>query len=286
MRLAICEKINLSDIITVKVVFTGLYGETHGIVGNRMFDPLTGKSFNMRTTDPIWWDGGEPLWVTVQRSGLKSAVFYWPGSEAEIKGLRPNIYRNYNESVDFDTRVDTVVEWLTNSSLDISLAMMYFHEPDKTGHKYGPDSAEVIAKVEEMDDVLGYLVGSLKKTSLWETLNLVVTSDHGMADVSNTKLIGILDYVNKDAVAKVPSLGPVANIMAAEGMVEEVFRNLSMANHVSVYRREDVPEHFHYSNNARILDIVAIADEHWSIVMVRIYDFFLSLCPICFMCSM
>src|SRR5581483_8888499 len=44
---------------------TGLYPEHHGMVGNAMIDPATGRRFSMRTAeknDPMWW-GGEPLWI-------------------------------------------------------------------------------------------------------------------------------------------------------------------------------------------------------------------------------
>ena len=58
--------------------------------------------------NPKWWNAGEPIWVTGRRQGLKTATFYWPGSDVEIRGWRPNFYKKYNGSVTFEDRVEQV----------------------------------------------------------------------------------------------------------------------------------------------------------------------------------
>ncbi len=70
-------------------IVTGLYPGHHGIVGNSVKDPPTGRRFSMsnrkEVQDPMWW-GGEPIWVTLQRAGQVAAPLFWPGSEAPIHG--------------------------------------------------------------------------------------------------------------------------------------------------------------------------------------------------------
>ena len=41
----------------------------------------------------------------------------------------------------------------------------YYHEPDKTGHHYGPDSREVADKVKEMDGVLGKIMEAIESSN-------------------------------------------------------------------------------------------------------------------------
>ena len=71
-------------------IVTGLYPGHHGIVGNNIKDPATGRTFAMskpdEVRDPMWW-GGEPIWVTAQRQGQSAAAMFWPGSEAPIGGV-------------------------------------------------------------------------------------------------------------------------------------------------------------------------------------------------------
>lgn len=59
---------------------------------------------------------------------------------------------------------------------------------------FGPDSDEVNDKLEELNDVIGYLVAELKRKNLYETMNIIVTSDHGMASLSEDRLI-LLDEI-------------------------------------------------------------------------------------------
>src|SRR3546814_8372127 len=41
-----------------------------------------------------WW-GGEPIWITAQKAGMRSATMFWPGSEAAIGGVRPSQWRPF-----------------------------------------------------------------------------------------------------------------------------------------------------------------------------------------------
>lgn len=160
-----------------------------------MYDPVLNKTFSRGNNDPVWWDGGEPLWVTARKYNQTSATFYWPGSEAKIRGYRPNKWLPYNESVPFRPRVDRVMGWLANDS--INFVTLYFHEPDKTGHNFGPDSPQIIEKVKEMDGILGYILDSMQKYSLTDKVNLIVLSDHGMTTIDlQHRLIDISQIVD------------------------------------------------------------------------------------------
>src|SRR5262245_18973666 len=95
-------------------IVTGLWAEHHGIVGNMMVDPKLGlftisDSVAVRTSG--WW-GGEPIWVTAEKQGLRAAAMFWPGSEAEIAGVRPSWYERYDEAFPYDKRVRQVLAWL------------------------------------------------------------------------------------------------------------------------------------------------------------------------------
>ena len=59
--------------------------------------------------------GMEPIWVTAEKKGLNTATYFWIGSEAEINGYRPSIYKNYDGSVSFQSRVDSIITWFEYS---------------------------------------------------------------------------------------------------------------------------------------------------------------------------
>jgi len=72
---------------------TGLYPEHHGIVGNQFYDPARKERYTYTdpktATDGSWY-GGTPLWSLAEKQGMRTACFFWPGSEAEIAGARPS----------------------------------------------------------------------------------------------------------------------------------------------------------------------------------------------------
>ena len=252
-----------------RIAISGLYEESHGIIANQMYDPVFNETFNLRTKDSKWWDGGFPMWNLVQKHGLRSGVYYWPGSESEVRGLRPNIWREYNESVPFRPRVETVVDWLTNSKHGVDLVLLYFHEPDFTGHRYGPNAQEVLDKVSEMDEVLGYIVEWFNSNKLWDTVNLLVTSDHGMVDVDPiNKSIDLAAHIDISAIDIMNDFGPITHIRAVAGREDELYNNMSTLTHMQVFKKQDIPEYWHYKNHRRILPILGVADEGWSIFKV------------------
>src|SRR5262249_52312911 len=68
----------------------------HGIVVNSFFDPALGAMFLRSSASEGKWFGGEPIWVTAERAGIRTAAYFWTGSEAEIKGVRPSIWRPFD----------------------------------------------------------------------------------------------------------------------------------------------------------------------------------------------
>uniref|UniRef100_A0A8C1FLD2 SMB domain-containing protein n=1 Tax=Cyprinus carpio carpio TaxID=630221 RepID=A0A8C1FLD2_CYPCA len=61
-------------------ITTGLYPESHGIVGNSMHDPGFDANFNIRGKEKLnhrWW-GGQPIWITAVKQGIKAGTFFWP----------------------------------------------------------------------------------------------------------------------------------------------------------------------------------------------------------------
>lgn len=93
---------------------TGLYAESHGIVSSDMYDPLSHKHFTLvNDTDPMWWSQAEPLWITAQRYGFKTATAMWPGSDAINR--TGTYFLPYNHLVTFQERLGSLIKWFLGS---------------------------------------------------------------------------------------------------------------------------------------------------------------------------
>ncbi|XP_062972011.1 bis(5'-adenosyl)-triphosphatase ENPP4 [Elgaria multicarinata webbii] len=246
---------------------TGLYEESHGIVANEMFDAATKKSFSQfNDTDPFWWNEAIPIWVTNQLQENKtSASAMWPGTDVKIHNTTPHFFMRYNSSVSFMERVENIITWLNNSNPPVTFATLYWEEPDKSGHKYGPDDTKNMSKVlRQVDNLIGFLVQKLKASKLWEGINVIITSDHGMAQCSQDRLIPLDKCIDRHSYRLVDR-SPVAAVLPNnETYVYNLMKNCSP--HMKVYLKEEIPDRYHYHHNKRIQPIILVADEGWTIV--------------------
>ena len=204
---------------------TGLYEESHGIVANDFYDPVFNETFTRETMENIkWWNGTgaqkvEPIWVTNDAVGGEhhsSGVYFWPGSQ--VKGMQPKYFiSEFNENVSFSVRVDTVAGWFTQAGNPINLGIMYYHKPDKTGHRYGPDSTKMVDMIRTLDRYLGYLIKVFKEKHIFDAINIVLTSDHGMSQMKADVYLD--DYVDSSLYSFFGD-SPVVNILPKAGTLQ------------------------------------------------------------------
>ena len=247
---------------------TGLYPENHGIAANVMLDTALGRfrTGNDPAVRDARWFSGEPIWVTAERQGVRTATYFWPGSEAPIGGVRPQWYYAFDAATARDTRVHRVLEWLAMpDSSRPRLIAVYFSDVDTDGHNFGPDSREVNDAIARVDSAVGAIVDGIAGQGQTSQVHVIVVSDHGMAAVSADRVIALDDYVSMDSL-DIGDLNPVATIIPKPGRDAYVYRALHDANpHLQVYRKGELPQRLHYNRGARVTPIVAIADDGWSI---------------------
>lgn len=245
---------------------TGLVPDHHGIVNSQFWAPEKGELFSMgdsATRYNPYYFGGEPIWVTAKKQGVKSASIYWVGSDVAIQGLYPDYYLRWDNEprLTYPQRVDEAlrIAKLPESERP-SLLMVYFDEPDWTTHHYGPIAEESEAVIEELDSLIGILYRGLKELDYG--VNLIVTSDHGMTEISDEKFISIEQSVNPDWVERIVSTNPTT-IFCKEGCRDSLFEQLSKVKHISVWRKEEVPAHLNYGTSNHLGDLIVAPDLGW-----------------------
>lgn len=245
-------------------IVTGLYPEHTGIVANSFYDP--GRRERFSYTDPNSsrdgsWYGGTPLWVLAEKQGMRSASFFWPGSEAEIQGKRPSYYLKFDDKFPDEKRVQQVIEWLRlPPEQRPHFITLYYSNADHAGHTYGPGAPETGQAVRHVDEMIGRLVDGIAQTGL--PVDLVVLADHGMeavqgglitldkwTDLSQCKTSGSLIYAESEADA------------------EKVYESLLGVSDVfKIYRRANVPAYLHFNSNPREGDPVVVPTGPYLIV--------------------
>ncbi|XP_017267547.1 ectonucleotide pyrophosphatase/phosphodiesterase family member 1 [Kryptolebias marmoratus] len=245
-------------------IVTGLYPESHGIVDNKMYDVTQNAFFSLRSDEkynPMWYQG-EPVWITAMHQKLKTATFFWPGSDVFINGTYPNFFKKYDWRIKFETRVSTLFEWLgLPESQRPDFYTLYLEEPDKSGHEHGPNSPEVVSALEEVDWILGMIMSGLKTRNLHQCVNVMIVSDHGMEEVIATQAEFVSNYQEHTSDFTIIQ-GPAARIRPKR-LPEEYFsfdyeglvKNLSCRTderRMRPYLKENLPKRMHFANHKRI----------------------------------
>jgi len=246
---------------------TGLRPDRNGIVENNMEDPaIPGVTFRMSNAEAVrdarWWNQGEPIWVAAERAGIVSATMFWPGSEAPIRGVRPRLWRPFDQAVPPDARVDQVLTWLDLPPAERPrLVTLYFDDVDTAGHEFGPESPEVNAAAARVDAALGRLEAGLKARGL--PANLVVVADHGMARMTDERQVFMDDVLPKTAYRSLTG-GAFMTIYPAKGHEAEVQRAL-LAPHArfECWKKADIPARFHYGKNPRVAPYFCLPQTGW-----------------------
>lgn len=250
---------------------TGLHPDRHGIIHNTMHDVRL-KDFALSKRDAVgdgrWWQG-EPIWVSAERAGIPTAPLFWPGSEAAIGGLRPQLWRAYDVDFSYRQRVDTVVQWLARqvaSAQPSGFATLYFEFVDKMGHNHGPDSAELNAAVAQADGAIGLLLQQLTAVGIAERVNLIIVSDHGMAPVAPENYV-LSEQMVDPRLGRWVSLGQSAGFLPHRGHVQAAEAQLlGRHDHYQCWRREELPTHWRYGSHPRVPPIVCQMDEGWDAI--------------------
>jgi len=248
---------------------TGLYPDHHGIINNSFYAEDLGGVYRIGAT-PMVTNGasysGEPIWVTAEKQGVKSACYFWVGSEAEIMGVRPTYWNTYNGSIPYLDRVDQVIDWLSlPMSQRPALLTLYFDEPDHTSHAAGPESEACLEVVEYLDDILGYLRSELSKLEHNDKINLIVLSDHGMGPISANKYVNLNDFIKEDWAVSIIGGNPVYLVQPEEDCADSITDAFQGVEGVSAWQKEDIPERLHYGTSPRFPGIVVLADSTWSL---------------------
>jgi predicted AlkP superfamily pyrophosphatase or phosphodiesterase len=248
-------------------IVTGLYPDHHGLVNNSFYAPdldLVYRIGDRAMVSNGAFYGGEPVWITARKAGLKTASFYWVGSEAPIMGMQPDFWKPFDEEVPFSDRVDTVLAWLSLPERKRPhLVTLYFEEPDAVSHVYGPLSPETGAVVKSLDSLMGELREGISRLPQAKKVNLIVLSDHGMAGIDTSRYNYIFDTLPQTMVKRIYGGSPVWAVEPVEGMTDSVLYYLNIQKGMKAFRREELPGHLHYGTHPRIPAVVLIADPGW-----------------------
>ena len=179
---------------------TGLTPGEHGLVGHRVWDRNFNEQINLligwnERTDPLVW---QPM-PTVAERALEKGVSCNVVAAAEYKDTAYTQATmraaNFISADTWDDRFQRAKE--IASAKEHSLTYLYIPELDKYGHKSGWTSSGWAAMLEELDAALRGFCSKLPADT-----GVIITSDHGMMETSDSRQLVLDDLYEKSGVVK------------------------------------------------------------------------------------
>lgn len=250
---------------------TGLVPDHHGLVNNSFWNPDTQHGYAIGDKESRYdarYYGGEPIWITAQKQGVKCGVVYWVGSDIPVGpegNAYPTYYRHWDEDPHwtFEERCDEIVRLLSLPQKERPrLVMGYFDEPDHQGHVHGPISPECKQMTERMDSLMHSLYLRLKALPIGKKLNFILAGDHGMTEISPERFIGWYDVMPEEWIERIVGNLPTS-IWVKEGYVDSLYNRLKQVEHLNVWKHGEVPAYLNYGTSNRLGDLIVSPDLGW-----------------------
>jgi predicted AlkP superfamily pyrophosphatase or phosphodiesterase len=259
-------------------IVTGDRPDRNGIVANSMEDASRpDEKFTMASDYPYWWNEAEPIWVTAEKAGARTATMFWPGSNVPwggtkeqgwpytiTGGTRPSDWAQFNQAINGGQRVNMVLDVLRRPvAIRPKFVTLYFDTVDTAGHIYGPDAPETTSALTEVDARVGDLIEGLQ--AMGQPANLVIVADHGMAANSSDRVVA-LDRVANPADYRVVESGPYATLAALPGHEKALEAALLKPHpHMQCWRKSEIPARFHYGTHRRIPPYFCLGQTGWEV---------------------
>lgn len=253
---------------------TGVQVAEHGITSNSFYDTQIGSVFSYPGDSALLQ--AEPIWQTVKRGGLKSAVLDWPLSYKQTGSLQSDYFHDtYNDALSDEERVKQALDvWekgpATTESFD--LVMAYVVGTDSVGHSYGPGDARVLQVVEKLDGLMGTIQTRIQKIAKDKyndeaDIYFLVTTDHGMIDVTHAVNIRLMTVLEQGSPVRTVTGGNVGHVFldkvpASEhaSFIAKTKAELKQYPFVQVYTKAELPKRWDFAHTTRVGDLVLVLD--------------------------
>lgn len=128
----------LSFIMTI-----GLYGGSHGVTGNRIYDNV--NKIRLKYSYELFTSRVNitPIWTLNELAGKRSAVSMWASAEFEFRGNKPTYFEKFVHNAPWMPRIDKIIALLKNEEDPVNFVMFYSEQPDSTDHEFSVHSEQV-----------------------------------------------------------------------------------------------------------------------------------------------
>jgi predicted AlkP superfamily pyrophosphatase or phosphodiesterase len=258
-------------------IATGLYPQNHGIVANVFPNEDRSDWYVYKQAESAQdgsWYGGLPIWVAAHDAGLKTAAFFFPGTEADIRGVKPDRWFRYNKAISGTKRVKQVLDWLAEpTDTRPHMVTLYFDDVDDHSHWSGVGSRQAKKAISRVDRYVRQLMDGIDQLPYGGQVTLVVVSDHGQASYSQHQPALVLDEQFDIRGFRPLEGGNYLFLYQRQPDDQEVLQLQQAINATwdcgHAWRPGDAPATWHLGNNPRFPDLIVMPHPGCAVASTR-----------------
>jgi len=246
-------------------IVTGNYPATHGVIHNKFYNRDLDKQYKLGLgkEDPNWLRSST-LWSIAEQNNIKTGIYFWPESEANISKNKPTYVKPYKHNTPNKKRFNEMINWLTlPEDKRPSLVLGYFSTIDTAGHDFGIGSQEVKQAITDLDLLLGEFLDDIANKVNYD-VNIILVSDHGMTDISQNTIQYSYLFEGIDGVKDIRVINgqtqlfvylPEDDATKEKALVNTIKSKLSTEDkqQVSVYDFENFPKAWHFNTRSSVM---------------------------------
>lgn len=246
---------------------TGVFPESHGILGNTFLDPPTGLVYRdgrEGASPEGGWNLAEPLWETLRGAGLRTASFDWPAS-----GGWPG---EDGPTIDCRSLLGGRNGWIADHLARVldrrgeerpHLALLYLGAVDAAAHRYGTDEPALALRlgVQRADRLVRALLEQVSNSE--GEVHLLVVSDHGLVSGTGTTRVVLDSLLDLTQFRLVTSGAYSALWLRADAPADIADRVIALRDAdlpLRVLQRGRIPTAFSYRSSPRAPDFLLLAE--------------------------
>ncbi|KAF7256511.1 hypothetical protein EG68_06577 [Paragonimus skrjabini miyazakii] len=228
-------------------MLTGLYPIDHGAIFNQLYDTNRNESFSYHMDERLNRTVPNLLRTKLAQNRKKVHMYHLPICASPIDdSFSCEPYASDRMTLDnLNRTLQQAMKRLNDADSDITV--VYYDKLDQLGHLHGPLSNEVLlTELPALDQVVAYLLDQLVPHSRpVSPINLILTSDHGMSEVTTRELLD--RFIGWNQVRKVINRGSTVAIWPLPEQYDLVHRRLSSSRvtRFTVYTNTSIPIEWH-----------------------------------------
>lgn len=266
---------------------TGLYTESHNFTADFQYDEKRDIFFQrdegLNDTNFNWWIGHpDPIWYTAGKKSIDVHCYWFANCHRPHKDLmvsvpksRQHTFKNA-KNYDLFAHLPKIMRHIKKFQYyKQQLVLLRYNGLANALRLFGDDSDAGKQALASADAQIRKVQEELETHNLLDSTNLIVLSDHGLKKVAEDQ-----QYFLEECLADITKIKRIVNNVAFTFVYPEpdaedtVYFELRVCDQwapmgdydddeetpsVAVYRRSEIPEHYHWRNAKNIAPIVLVA---------------------------